>query len=469
LILSNNTKLLISNFQHKFEALKSSKNLSKSTNKRRVPLNKNGFGLTGLSISTETSRLSNLPRKSFHSNINSNQSGNFFINFINEIKSGGRKKILTYIGVAFGSAILVIGIGFYSVLSYTSFYEVNISYEFKNLLEERQVQASTNSPEYKINELTETDSLSIAQNATGEKVVGEKAQGRITIFNATPEIKVLPKGTQITCVSSACNGLVYVSVNDLNLGPGNSSNNYEIIASDIGDNYNLAINAGRFRIANFNSTTEIIASNIEQITGGTPKKFVKIVSENDVKAIEEKANNDLKNLLLAKFQSNQTYRNKYFLSDTSIRVEITNKQIDEVGKEAEIVNGSFEAKGVIDAFPRENIQSIIDDIKANIAPDGYFLDERSFVAKTNILPSTPGNINVNIKATGIARTRLNVDEIKNDIAGKSLPDADRYLSQIPNTKSFSTTYSPQTMPEFLRRVPSNASQIKINIIAEAPQ
>ncbi len=366
--------------------------------------------------------------------------------------------------------LFLVLIGIYAVLNFSSLYSVNIKYEYKNVTASRQIEASIDSSSnFKITKLEETDAVSANQATTGEKTVGEKAKGRITIFNATPEIKELKKGTVITCVSAICNGLVFTAVNDLNLGPGNSINDYEITASDIGENYNLAINTGRFKVANFNSTTEIIASNIEAISGGTPKNTVKVVSAADIKAVEEKASNDLKNILIGKIKGNTNYNSKFIISDSSFVMEKLNVETDKEGTEAEVINTNISAKGIVDGFPKEQIQVVLDEIKKDIIPSGYYLDEKLFNSSAKVISSTPGKITIEVMANGIVRPVINIEEIKKNISGKSLSESTQEIQSTPNIKSHEFEYSPSAMPEFLRRVPVDSNRIQIRLIAEGPK
>lgn len=313
-----------------------------------------------------------------------------------------------------------------------------------------------------------TDSASAFLDTTGQKAIGEVSKGQISVFNATSEIKVIKKGTAITCISAVCQGLVYVSNSDLNLGPGSSVNDYAITASDIGENYNLATNAGRFKVGNYNSGTEIIASNISPISGGTAKTFVKIASQADADAVEKKALDDLKNIILTNIRANSDNNSKYIISDSSFQIEKISSQTDPVGTEEETINTTVQAKGSVDAFPKAQIENVIGELKSSIIPDGFHLDEDYFHSDTKVISSTPGKITLEVSVSAVARPNLSTDEIKQALYGKSIDDAEKYLGSIPNTKSFTATYTPSTMPGFLRHVPSDPNRIQIQYLALDP-
>ena len=385
------------------------------------------------------------------------------------IKLEGRNKVLFYIGALVVVPILVLLIGVYAFFSNSAQYTITLSYEYQKVSGSKVIEASTDGASgFKITKLDNTDGISAFQNTTGQKPVGQKSAGKITVFNATADIKVIKKGTAITCISTACNGLIYTALNDLNLGPGNSVNDYDIVANDIGENYNLATNAGRFKVGSFNSTTEIIASNIAPISGGTPKTFVKIVSAEDIKAVEAKANEDLKNLIITNIRSNTENNSKYIISDTSFVLEKISSQTDPEGTEAEVVNTSLRAKGTVDAFPKEQVQKVYDEIEASITPEGFYIDEKTIEPGTKVLSSTPGKISIEVTYAAVARVIIDEEKIAKEIGGKSLEDAEKYLESLPNIKSHTAVYTPSTMPGFLRRVPGNPEKIDITILALDP-
>lgn len=385
------------------------------------------------------------------------------------VKLIGIKKVLFYISSIFIVPIIVILVVAYVFLSSNSLYIVSIRYKFLNVSDSREILLSGDEfTNFKLIKLSDIDSVSASVNTTGEKIVGQKASGFISVFNATAEVKVLKKGTEVTCISPACNGLVYVIESDLNLGPGSSANDLKIVASDIGDNYNIPINAGRFRVANFNANTEIIASNIQPISGGTPKQTLRVISKDDIKAVEDKALLDLKISLLNKIKNNPNNKDKYIFFDESYTVEKIASQTDAEGTESEIVNTNLTAKGTIDVFPIDQIQSLVEEMKSKLAPSGYYLDNKFFNYSLNPIPSDNGKIVLKVQVNGVARIDIDLEKLKNDLKGKSINEANSFISKIPNIEGFNSNYSPTIMPEWLRRVPSDTERIQIKLIAESP-
>lgn len=388
---------------------------------------------------------------------------------VSEFRLSGVKRIVFYISSILLFPALVIATGIYFFLSGSALYTVNLRYEYQNLSIQKQIDVK-NSPNslFTTTVLSAEEGITVSGEATGQKIVGNKASGYISVFNATTEVKLIKKGTSVTCISAACNGLIYIVDSDLNLGPGSSATDLKIIAADIGENYNLAINEGRFKISNFNPNTEIVALNIQPLTGGTPKKIVKTVTASDLKNLEEKAMKDLKSILLTKITTDPNNSTKYIFSNASFKIEKLSSDGDKENAETEIVNLTVRAKGTIEAIPISNIMPIIQEIKSTIAPEGYYLDEKTFTYTIDS-SSSGDNFLINITAKGIGRINLDIKELKSKIAGKSLKESENILKSIPNISGVNTDYAPQLMPEFLRKVPNNHDKIQIRLIAEDPK
>lgn len=431
--------------------------------KRRVSLERRSLLARIKSVFSKSNRTFT-QRKTFSNNILSSTSNSAKDQF----KLHGKKKVVFYLSAIFGVPILLIIIAVYFFIDNSVLYNVTLSYKYQNLSLERQIQIKTDSPSnFQIIQLSTEDGVTVSNPTTGQKIVGEKASGYISVFNSTAEIKVIPKGTEVVCISSSCNGLVYIADSDLNLGPGSSAGDLKIVASDIGENYNVNVNAGRFKIGNFDPNLEIIAANVRPIAGGTPKKTVNIVSSDDLKALEEKALNYLKGTILLKITTDPNNVNKYLFSENSLKMEKISVQGDQEGQEADVVNLTVRAKGTIDAIPKDSINNIVDEMKASMAPDGYYLDEKTFKYNLSVA-STNNDFIITITASGIGRVNLNIDELKSKLANQSLNEAENIIKSIPNIHGFSVSYTPDYIPEFLRKVPSNPNKIQIRLIAEDP-
>ncbi|MFW5719741.1 MAG: baseplate J/gp47 family protein, partial [Candidatus Dojkabacteria bacterium] len=197
-------------------------------------------------------------------------------------------------------------------------FSATLFFKYREINEETTISLASNEGVNFV-ELEEVESVSSFTEATKEKPVGEKAKGEIRIYNTTNEIKEVTKGTKLTCISGSCKSLVYQTQNKLNLSPG-GVDDVAVVAADIGENYNLSAGSSRFQVGSYNSDTEVFGSNLQGITGGTPKEFVKIVAKQDIKRAEDEAMKAVKNLLLSTIKNNPSHVD-YIISDSSLKVE----------------------------------------------------------------------------------------------------------------------------------------------------
>jgi hypothetical protein len=360
--------------------------------------------------------------------------------------------------------LTLFGYGFYTyAYSMGSYFTATITYKYININETRIISSSEASA-LKPVLLTAEESVTSVGNATGEKATGEKSKGAVSIFNPTTEIKVIPGGTVLTCISNTCNSLTFVTDNTLNLGPG-SSEQVNVTAGDIGENYNLQPGAGRFKVGNFDYSKEVLATNVKSISGGTPKKMVKIVTKDDIKKAQDSALNNLKTTLLNKVKEDPE-NEKSLIADSTLKVELVSAEPDKKeNEETEIVNVSLKAKASIQAFPSEEISTFMEKLKSEITPEGYYLDDK-FTKTNSKLEKQRDKVNVVVVITSIARPKIDVDQVKKNLAGKSFKESDKIVSSIPNINGYTNNYEPQTLPKLFWKIPKNTNRIQIKLVAE---
>lgn len=377
------------------------------------------------------------------------------------------KKTLTYVAICCLVIILLVFIGAYAFLNSSAIYTVTLKYKFLNVSDSKVIDATTDGADgFRTVKLEDTDSITSYAPATGQKILGDKASGVVTILNATGEVKVIAKGTVLTCTSGSCSGLTYITQNDANIGPFSSVNGIPIIAGDIGTNYNLTTTNIKFKVGNY-SINDVFASNIQAFSGGTAKQILKVVSADDLKNLEAKALEEIKGVLLNKIRNDPANQTKYIISDSSFIAEKVSVDSDPVDKETENVNLTLRAKGTVDAFDKSQIQPVVDEVKSSLAPEGYYIDDKFVNSSSEVVATSPGKISIKVQVNATVRPTIDNDKIKADLKDKSLSEASKYLDNIPHIEGHSETYSPNMMPEWLRRVPSDPNKLIIRLNAEA--
>ena len=419
-----------------------------------------------ISLSTRKSLSAREGRKKWPSSQIKKKS--LFVNLQGVILAAFKSKSFLYI-LSFFLIVLLISYFILSLYFKNSvLFEADIAYEYKKLYTEETLSIGVDSERQVVQELFLEDGITISDYSTGEKFVGEYSSGAIAVFNATSEILEIKAGTEVVCISTSCNGKVYYSVDTLNLGPG-SSDELKIKASDIGEDYNVQINAGRFKVGSYSPTSEVVASNIKQISGGTPKKKVNVVAEEDLRKLEARASKELESIIKSNIISDPNNSRGYLFFNDSFRMEKVFSESDGVGDEKEIVNFTLRAKGYLKAIDKSDILPRIEEIKGSMTPDGYYFDDRTFFYELYPLGTSNNALNVKVVISGIARVQIDMISLKNSLKSKPLSEALEILNNLDKVKVMEFRYNYDFLPNYLKYMPDNTDQIKIRLLALDPK
>lgn len=334
----------------------------------------------------------------------------------------------------------------------------------------------TTSPEDKIlrgTKIVTTVEETVTTNTTGEKQVGKKASGKITLYNKTEEEIEMDKGDIVQFEKDDIN-YDYLLKDDvtipartedpvtLTITPGTAD--VEVEAKDIGDKFN--IEDGEDLDVDGYKNSAVVGKTKEEIDGGE-SKAVKIFAEEDKTTLQkqisdtvkEKANADL----LGKVSSKQE------LIKGSTTVVITKEEYDKkVGDETTEVKltQTAEATGLL--YLKADLDTLLDKLVADLIPEGFKLSKEERDVKVeilgnttdSILTSTEADIQVTLKTDIIPN--INQDEIKNNLKGKSLKEAQELIGGLRDVQEYSFKLDP--MVPFFQKVPNDPNRIKIEIV-----
>lgn len=170
------------------------------------------------------------------------------------------------------------------------------------------------------------------KEASGTKVVGEKAKGEVTLYRVGPEIK-LKSGTILTSTG----GLKFTLDDEVVVASGSASSPSEtkvaVTASQIGTDYNLTAGAV-FSVSNY-SINDIEGKNENAFSGGTSREVTSVTS-NDHKELAKDLMDEL--LLVAKPELEKLLLADEVYVEKSLRSKANEKRFSHnVGAEAENV------------------------------------------------------------------------------------------------------------------------------------
>lgn len=309
---------------------------------------------------------------------------------------------------------------------------------------------------------------SIEFEATGDKDVGEKATGTVTIRNCENNAFTLGAGTPFT----ATNGKVYYSTTSANVSAGsvsgltqalacqaNGSNggtgSVTVQAAESGTAYNIG--SSNYSVG---GTSGGVSARGGTMTGGTTR-VVKVVTEADIEKakeqLSEKSADEYKKMLEEKFGKDQVVIAESF---TTNKGEVTSTPA--VGKEAPdgeaklTVKTTFSMSGVsktdLDDFLKEFLDANVDD-KQTQKVYGTGVDKATFAN----FQKTDDGASVTISSDGRIGPKIDEDEVKENARGKRYGDIQQSLQQIDGVRDVDVKFS----FFWVNKVPNNTDKIKI--------
>ena len=309
---------------------------------------------------------------------------------------------------------------------------------------------------------------------TGEKEVGDKATGTVTVYNKTDTEKTLPAGTKLFTISESEN-LEFVTLEEIKVPARTTSSSAEIVtytsgkkdvqieAAEIGEKYNLG-EGEELSIEQF-STNLYIARTNEGVDGGS-SRTVKVVTQQDQDNIADSLEKDLLFKALESFSERASKDQVFDQKAVTANVESL-KYSAAVGEEADTVKGTQTSNYEALVFYRSDLQGLMDTLVEEFVPENFSLaaDSRDIEVENIELDDEEGILRFTAKFRGLVVPELNKDQLIESITGKSIEAAENFLNEIPKKKGFEIKITPN-LTKFWNRLPFKKENIKIEIVSE---
>lgn len=315
---------------------------------------------------------------------------------------------------------------------------------------------------------------SLEENTTGEKQIGETAGGEITIYNRTDEEKEFKKGSIVLLSDNEdyqyklkddviVDAKTYEDAGDPNDNGIPGEANVEVEATDVGEKYNVD-KGESLKLEGF-KTTKFIAKAKTDIDGGK-SETVRVVSKEDQDNLNLKLAENLKQKAEDAL-GKKTEGKQKFIKGSEYLAITTSTYNHNVGDEAEKISLNQEVMTTGLAYNTDELNSLLDELTADLVPEGFMLsdDERNVNVEVlgnstnSVLNSSEADIQVTLKTYIVPD--INEKDIKKELVGKSLGEAQKTLGSIKNIKSYELKISPKI--PFLLKVPNNINKIEISI------
>ncbi len=282
-----------------------------------------------------------------------------------------------------------------------------------------------------VEEVTVEKTGSKSQPATGEKLIGERAQGEVKVFNRTSEQAEFSAGTSLF----GPNNLEFVLDNDVSVASKTADLNTgvdrwgetiaSVTAANIGTDYNLAADSV-FTIADF-PEDDYLARNEEAFSGGTSRQ-IKAVSEDDQTKLRQTLTEDLvaeaEKDLEERMADSQIIEGSF--SSTVIEEDFT----AQVGDEVDSVGLDLTVEVAASRINQEQLFQIAETVLADKLEDGYQLKEESLLVKLDINEDSEEDlITGNLILKGDAYPRIEDQVLGQELAGQKEARAKELIRQ----------------------------------------
>jgi len=307
---------------------------------------------------------------------------------------------------------------------------------------------------------------------TGEKLVGEKAEGTVIIYNKTLSEITLKKGTKLTYEKD--NKDYEFSLDSETSIPAGSENTVtnttdwgkeeaDVTATDIGNEYN--IDEGKTLSISKYKSDSLTAKAKDDFKGGKADK-VKIVSELDRTNLAKKLQDEALTGIDIALKSKLTSPNK--LISGAVLVTVTKEAFSHaVGVETDklALEQTLSIKGL--TYSDTELNSLLSKLIVEKTPEGYTISKNDWSVKaealgnstSSVLSATEADLQVTLKTAVVPI--VDKDEIKKSIAGKQAGEAEKVLGSVKNVKSYELKVSP-VIP-FFNKVPKDLNRIELLI------
>lgn len=303
-------------------------------------------------------------------------------------------------------------------------------------------------------------------NTTGEDLVGDKAQGEVTVYNRTTIEKTFPEGTTL----KSSDGLLFLTKEEVVLEAAKidvdedynqvttpSKKTVEVVAADIGADYNLPANQ-EFEVDDF-IKADFVAKNETAFSGGSSRK-VKVVAEEDQESLKERL------LSLINSQGEEELGKQLSsgekLIDQSLEVDLKEENFShDLKEETEELSLTIKADLVGLAYQEEDLNYLIEELLKQQVPSGFVLGAEKKVDFKFVEKQTEGAL-FNLSFGASLYPELDEAEIKRKIAGRKLATIEDYLSLLPSVDASEVIFSPP-LPDFLLTLPHRVDNITIRM------
>jgi len=307
--------------------------------------------------------------------------------------------------------------------------------------------------------------------ATGIKIVGEKAKGSVIVFNKTSANKSFPAGTIFKSgkLEYSLDQAVEVPAASVSAKPGGTGEEKEygqrsgaLTATVIGVENNIDKDVS-MAVADFDEGT-YSAKTETSVSGGSSRE-VRVISQADLDVLLS----DLKNELLKKakqqFEEKQVEGQRVIPLDavSIVSQKFSAKDGDEVDKAT--LDLTIKATGL--AYFTDDLQPIAQTVLSSLVPSGFSLEGHTPQILSAGTASGSSQVRVSVNLSSKAHALIEVEQLKQAIANQTLERAAQVVESNGAVAKARFMVSPNIARLIIKKVPAADNRLSVEIeIAE---
>lgn len=379
----------------------------------------------------------------------------------------GAKRVRIAIAVILLILVVAIGAGTFFLWS-TAYANViitiktaPISQDIQLTLDPTAQQSNPTAGTLKVENVEKEVTGELEDNTTGTKIVGDKAKGKVTIYNATTGDKKLSAGTVFT----APNNLKFTL--DTEVIVASSSGTAESARAGTADSAMTAVNIGtesnigaktKFSVANFDQGS-YVAINNDALSGGSSRE-IQAVSKDDYTKLENLLTKQLQQQALATLNTDQQQDTR-IIPVGSVTVK-SKTYTAKVGDEATTLKLTMTMVATALRYKTSDLVSVATAMLQSSMTDGAILREEKTQIDPGEVQQTP-TTGIQLKATLSSEIIPAVDKKKlaERIAGKTILQALSILKEQKEVGSAEITVSPRLAQIIFTAIPKDVDRVTI--------
>ncbi|MCA9331719.1 hypothetical protein KC968_02125 [Candidatus Saccharibacteria bacterium] len=309
-------------------------------------------------------------------------------------------------------------------------------------------------------EFKSTDTEKVA--ATGEKNVGTKASGNVTMSITCSDVDglppTIPAGTGVSTNNLTFITKTSVSLTTPDFGDGCSFiGSVDVTAQNPGDEYNFG-SGKSFTIAGYSAVS---GTNDDSMTGGTDK-VVKVVTQEDVDKAKDAINKRGGDKAQQQLKSDIQEAGYQPVDDTFKAGTPVLSSSPQVGAEASEVTVTSTTISTMTGIKKDDLKVLVEEeARTKIDPKTQVIIDNGLdkaVIKVDELVQN-GQVKLLLQTSVVAGPDINEEALRTEITGKKRGDIQQMLKARPGINEVEVNYS----PFWVQSTPKKADRITIVI------